>query len=138
MPAPRGIVFNDREWVAQVAKRYQLDNLNLSGGNVVLERVVAAGGRCFCYPDGSWIIALSLPRFQHCGRTGMEEILAHELLHAWLWSEHRYSGHGPVFAGHASARGIPRWCASVTEVRRHGPHQLSLFDLGQASPNYAG
>lgn len=129
MPAPKGIVFTDRDWVVQVAKQYQIDQLDLSRGTVVLERVIAAGGRCFCYPDGTWIIALSLPRFQHCGRTGMAEVLAHELLHAWLWSEHRYAGHGAVFAGHASARGIPRWCAGVDEIRRRGPHQLRLFDL---------
>lgn len=129
LPAPRGIVLGNDGWVSGVAERYQLENLDISCGSVVLERIVSAGGRCFCYPDGSWIIALSLPRLQRCGRKGMEEILAHELLHAWLWSRHRYAGHGPVFAGHASARGIPRWCSAAHEVQRQRPQQLRLFDL---------
>jgi hypothetical protein len=128
LPAPKGIIFSDLKWITQVAKRYQIENLDLTNGSVVLERVVAAGGRCFCYPDGSWIVTLSLTRLQRCGRGEMEEVLAHELLHAWLWSKHRYAGHGPVFAGHASARGIPRWCSAMHEVRRQGPQQLRLFD----------
>lgn len=126
--APRGILLNDLGWVENVAKRYLLDSLELSAGSVVLERIESCGGRCFCYPDGSWLIGLSLPRFQKCGRSGMEGILAHELLHAWLWSQHGHAGHGPVFDGHASARGIPRWCSSREDFRRQGGQQLALFD----------
>ena len=126
--APKGIVLNDLEWVDRVAKQYMLESLDLTPGSVVLERLTTTGGRCFCYPDGSWLIGLSLPRFQRFGRPGMEGILAHELLHAWLWSRHNYSGHGPVFAGHASARGIPRWCSGEREAARTGPFQLPLFE----------
>ena len=126
--APSGIVLSDLAWVDRVAKRYMLDDLDLSAGSVVLERLSSTGGRCFCYPDGTWLIGLSLPRFQRYGRLGMEGILAHELLHAWLWSLHQYTGHGPVFAGHASARGIPRWCSAETDMRRGDPRQLPLFD----------
>ena len=129
-PAPRGFVLADQDWVNDVARRFQLENLQIPAGSVVLERISATGGRCFCYPDGSWLIGLSLPRFQASGRRGMDGILAHELLHAWLWSQHRFRGHGAVFEGHASARGIPRWCSAFDEVRQHGPRQLSLFDLG--------
>ena len=128
IPAPRGIVLSDLEWVGRVAERYRMESLDLSAGSIVLERIESAGGRCFCYPDGSWLIGLSLPRLQRCGRAGMEGILAHELLHAWLWSQHGYSGHGPVFLDHASVRGIPRWCSAVHEVHRQGPQQLLLFD----------
>lgn len=127
-PAPRGIVLSDLEWVEAVAQQYHLDNLDLTTGSIVLERIVSAGGRCFCYPDRTWLIGLSLPRFQWCGRQGMEGILAHELLHAWLWSGHGYLGHGPVFEGHAAVRGIPRWCSDPEQVRRWGPQQLALFD----------
>ena len=126
--APKGIVLGDLDWVDRVAKRYMLESLDLAAGSVVLERLTSTGGRCFCYPDGSWLIGLSLPRFQRLGRRGMEGILAHELLHAWLWSRHNYAGHGPVFAGHASARGIPRWCSAEHETFHAGPHQLPLFD----------
>ena len=129
-PAPRGIVLADLEWVADVARQYQLHGLEIPAGSVVLERIAAVGGRCFCYPDGSWLIGLSLPRLQRGGRRGMEGILAHELLHAWLWSLHGYRGHGPVFEGHASARGIPRWCSDYDDVRQQGPQQLALFDVG--------
>ncbi len=126
--APKGIVFSDLDWVDRVAKRYMLWHLELAAGSVVLERLASTGGRCFCYPDGSWLIGLSLPRFQLLGRRGMEGILAHELLHAWLWSHHNYAGHGPVFAGHASVRGIPRWCPAEHGTAQSGPHQLPLFD----------
>ena len=126
--APRGIVLGDLGWVDDVAKRHTLNGLELPTGSVVLERIASVGGRCFCYPDGSWLIGLSLPRLQRCGRAGMEGILAHELLHAWLWSRHGYSGHGPAFADHASSRGIPRWCSTIYEARRQGPQQLLLFD----------
>ncbi len=126
--APRGILLADTAWVSRVARSYQLDGLDIAAGAVVLERIASTGGRCFCYPDGSWLIGLSLPRFQRCGRSGMEGILAHELLHAWLWTLHGYSGHGPVFEGHAAVRGIPRWCANLEDVHRHGPQQLALFD----------
>ncbi len=128
IPAPKGIVLSDLDWVHQIADQYRLENLDLSAGSVVLERTVATGGRCFCYPDGTWLIGLSLPRLQRCGREGMEGILAHELLHAWLWSRHGYSGHGRLFGAHASARGIPRWCSGVHEFQRQGPQQLLLFD----------
>ena len=128
IPAPKGIVLSDLDWVHRVAQRYGVDSVDLSSGSVVLERTVSAGGRCFCYSDGSWLIGLSLPRFQRCGRHGMEGILAHELLHAWLWSEHGYTGHGRLFGAHASAKGIPRWCSGVHEVLRQGPQQLLLFD----------
>ena len=128
IPAPKGIVLSDLGWVSRVAERYGMDSLDLSSASVVLERTVSAGGRCFCYSDGSWLIGLSLPRFQRCGRHGMEGILAHELLHAWLWSQHRYTGHGQLFGAYASARGIPRWCSGVHEVLRQGPQQLLLFD----------
>lgn len=125
--APKGIVLSDLDWVDGVAKRYMLEELDLSTGSVVLERLSSTGGRCFCYPDGTWLIGLSLPRFQRHGRLGMEGILAHELLHAWLWSRHHYAGHGPVFAGHASARGIPRWCSAEGDVLQGEPRQLPLF-----------
>ena len=133
-PAPRGIILSDLDWVVDTARRFQLDGLEIPAGSVVLERISATGGRCFCYPDGSWLIGLSLPRLQRGGRREMEGILAHELLHAWLWSLHRYQGHGPVFEGHASARGIPRWCSAFDEVRRQGPQQLALFDAGSRNP----
>ena len=126
---PKGILLNDLAWVKDVARKYELPGLNIAVGSVVLERTFATGGRCFCYSDGSWLIGLSLPRMQRCGRQGMEGILAHELLHAWLWAGHGYTGHGPVFEGHASARGIPRWCSGVHELRREGPQQLTLFDV---------
>ena len=128
IPAPKGIVLSDLKWAKQVAQRYRIESLDLSTGSVVLERTMSAGGRCFCYPDGSWLIGLSLPRLQRCGRSGMEGILAHELLHAWLWSSYRYAGHGQLFGYHASARGIPRWCSGVHEALRQGPQQLLLFD----------
>ena len=127
-PAPRGILLTDTDWVRSVARRYELEGLDISAGAIVLERISAIGGRCFCYSDGSWLIGLSLPRLQRCGRQGMEGILAHELLHAWLWSLHSYLGHGPVFEGHASVRGIPRWCESYQDTQRQGPQQLALFD----------
>lgn len=129
MPAPKGIVLSDLDWVDRVAQQYRMDNLDLATGSIVLERIESAGGRCFCYPDGSWLIGLSLPRFQRCGRSGMESILAHELLHAWLWSRHRYTGHGPVFLGHASVRGIPRWCPPTHDGRGQDSRQLLLFDI---------
>ena len=125
---PKGIILNDLAWVENVARKYTLPDLDIATGSVVLERTFATGGRCFCYSDGSWVIGLSLPRMQRCGRQGMEGILAHELLHAWLWARHGYAGHGPVFEGHASARGIPRWCSAEHEVQRQGPQQLALFD----------
>ena len=133
-PAPRGIVLSDLEWVQDVARRYLLDGLEITAGSVVLERISVTGGRCFCYPDGSWLIGLSLPRLQSGGRSGVEGILAHELLHAWLWSRHRYRGHGPVFEGHATARGIPRWCSAFADEQRLGPRQLALFDHSSPSP----
>ena len=136
-PAPRGIVLSDLDWVADTARRFQLDGLEIPAGSVVLERISATGGRCFCYPDGAWLIGLSLPRLQRSGRRGMEGILAHELLHAWLWALHRYQGHGPVFEGHASVRGIPRWCSAYDEVRRQGPQQLALFDAGPRNPAWS-
>jgi hypothetical protein len=133
-PAPSGILLSDLDWVANVAEKYQLEGLAIPPGSVVLERISATGGRCFCYPDGSWLIGLSLPRLQRSGRLGVEGILAHELLHAWLWSQHKYQGHGAVFEGHASVRGIPRWCSAFGEVRRQGPQQLALFDTWPPSP----
>jgi hypothetical protein len=133
-PAPSGILLSDLDWVANVAEKYQLEGLAIPPGSVVLERISATGGRCFCYPDGSWLIGLSLPRLQRSGRLGVEGILAHELLHAWLWSRHKYQGHGAVFEGHASVRGIPRWCSAFGEVRRQGPQQLALFDTWPPSP----
>ena len=134
LPAPRGIVLNDLDWVGDVARRYELDGLYIPAGSVVLERIFATGGRCFCYPDGSWLIGLSLPRLQRCGRRGVEGILAHELLHAWLWARHEYQGHGRVFEEQASARGIPRWCDAFQEVRHQGPQQLVLFDTWPPPP----
>ena len=128
-PAPKGIVLSDLEWVKKVAQQYRMENLDLTSGSVVLERTVYVGGRCFCYPDGSWLIGLSLPRFQRYGRAGMEGILAHELLHAWLWSHRGYVGHGPEFADHASFRGIPRWCSPAYDVLRQSSRQLLLFDI---------
>ena len=128
LPSPKGIVLSDLEWVKKVAQQYRMENLDLTAGSVVLERTVSVGGRCFCYPDGSWLIGLSLPRLQRCGRSGMEGILAHELLHAWLWSRYGYAGHGRLFGDHASVRGIPRWCSGVHEALRQGPQQLLLFD----------
>lgn len=133
-PAPTGIVLSDLDWVGDVARRYLLDGLEIPAGSVVLERISATGGRCFCYPDGSWLIGLSLPRLQRGGRLGMEGILAHELLHAWLWSQHRFRGHGPVFEGHATVRGIPRWCSAFADEQRRGPRQLALFDISAPAP----
>ena len=134
-PSPKGLVLNDPGWVRAVARRYLLDDLAVPPGSIVLEpRISATGGRCFCYPDGSWLIGLSLPRLQRCGRRGVEGILAHELLHAWLWSRSRYRGHGATFESHASARGIPRWCSDFAEVRRRGPQQLALFDTWPPAP----
>ena len=128
-PAPKGPVLTDLAWIKEVARKYQLDDLDIPAGAVVLERISATGGRCFCYPDGSWLIGLSRPRLQCGGRAGVEGILAHELLHAWLWSRERYRGHGAVFEQHASARGIPRWCAEFGEVRRRqAARQPILFD----------
>ena len=134
-PAPRGIVLSDLEWVSDIARRYHLQDLLIPPGSIVLERISATGGRCFCYPDGSWLIGLSQPRVQRSGRRGVEGIVAHELLHAWLWSLHRYRGHGPVFLGHAAVRGIPRWCSAYHEVRRQGPQQLALFDTWPPAPS---
>lgn len=133
-PAPSGIVLADLDWIADVARRYGLSDLPIPAGSVVLERISAAGGRCFCYPDGSWLIGLSQPRLQRCGRRGIEGIVAHELLHAWLWRRHRYRGHGAVFESYASAWGIPRWCSAYHEVRRLGPQQLALFDTWPPAP----
>ena len=133
-PAPRGILLSDLDWVADVARKYRLDGLDIPAGSVVLERISVTGGRCFCYPDGSWLIGLSMPRLQRSGREGVEGILAHELLHAWLWSLHGYQGHGPVFEAHASARGIPRWCSTYGEVSLQGPQQLQLFDAQPPNP----
>ena len=96
-PAPRGIILNNPAWVEDILRRYGLEGLAIPAGAIVLERISATGGRCFCYPDGSWLIGVSLPRLQRGGRRGVEGILAHELLHAWLWSRHRYRGHGPFF-----------------------------------------
>ena len=128
-PAPKGPVLTDLAWIKDVARKYQLDGLDIPAGAVVLERISATGGRCFCYPDGSWLIGLSRPRLQCAGRPGVEGILAHELLHAWLWSQQRYRGHGAVFEQQASARGIPRWCAEFREVRRRqAARQPILFD----------
>ena len=128
-PAPKGPMLTDLAWIREVARKYELDDLDIPAGAVVLERISATGGRCFCYPDGSWLIGLSLPRLQCGGRRSVEGILAHELLHAWLWSQHGYRGHGAVFEGHASARGIPRWCAEFREVRRlQAARQPILFD----------
>ena len=135
---PKGIILNDLAWVEDVARKYTLPDLDIAMGSVVLERTFATGGRCFCYSDGSWVIGLSLPRMQRCGRQGMEGILAHELLHAWLWACHRYAGHGPVFEGHASVRGIPRWCSAAHEVRRQGPQQLALFDAWPSAHGASG
>lgn len=132
--APRGIVLSDLEWVADISRRYDLKGLEIPSGSIVLERIAATGGRCFCYPDGKWLIGLSMLRLQRCGRKGVEGIVAHELLHAWLWSQHRYQGHGPVFEGHAAVRGIPRWCPTIQEVRRLGPQQLTLFDTWPSAP----
>lgn len=134
-PSPKGLVLNDPDWVRAVARRYLLDDLAVPPGSIVLEPGISAtGGRCFCYPDGSWLIGLSLPRLQRCGRRGVEGILAHELLHAWLWSRSRYRGHGAAFESLASARGIPRWCSDFAEVRRLGPQQLALFDTWPPAP----
>ena len=133
-PAPGGIVLADLDWIADIAQRCGLSDLPIPPGSVVLERISAAGGRCFCYPDGSWLIGLSQPRLQRCGRRGVEGIVAHELLHAWLWREHRYRGHGAVFEAYASARGIPRWCSAYQDVRRRGPQQLALFDTWPPPP----
>lgn len=133
-PAPKGVLLSDLTWVHDVADKYQLDGLEIPAGSIVLERISATGGRCFCYPDGSWLIGLSHPRLQRSGRRGIEGILAHELLHAWLWSRHRYQGHGAVFEGHASVRGIPRWCSAFGEVVRLGPQQLVLFDTWPPAP----
>lgn len=136
--SPKGIVLNDLAWVQHVARKYELPGLDIPAGSIVLERTVATGGRCFCYSDGAWLIGLSLPRMQRCGRREMEGILAHELLHAWLWEIHRYAGHGPVFEGHASARGIPRWCSTAHEVSRQGPQQLALFDTWPPRTGWPG
>ena len=133
-PSPKGVMLNDLGWVREVARQYLLEDLAIPPGSVVLERISATGGRCFCYPDGSWLIGLSLPRLQRGGRSEVEGILAHELLHAWLWSRSRYRGHGGVFEDHASARGIPRWCSAFAEVRRQGPQQLALFDTWPPAP----
>ncbi len=133
-PSPKGIVLTNLDWIEDVARRHWLDELDIPPGSVVLERLSATGGRCFCYPDGRWLIGLSEPRLQRCGRRGIEGILAHELLHAWLWSAHRYQGHGAVFEGHAARRAIPRWCSSYQEVRRQGPQQLALFDTWPPAP----
>lgn len=129
MPAPKGIVLSDLDWVGRVAQQYRMESLDLAAGSIVLERIEYAGGRCFCYPDGSWLIGLSLPRFQRCGRSGMEGILAHELLHAWLWTRDGYTGHGPVFLDHASVRGIPRWCSPTHDAPGQDSRQLLLFDI---------
>ena len=120
---------SDLDWVNRVAQQYRMESLNLAAGSVVLERIASVGGRCFCYPDGSWLIGLSLPRLQRYGRAGMEGILAHELLHAWLWSHRGYLGHGPEFSGRASFKGIPRWCAPTYDVWGQDPRQLVLFDI---------
>ena len=133
-PAPSGIVLTDLDWIADISHRYGLPDLTIPAGSVVLERISAAGGRCFCYPDGSWLIGLSEPRLQRCGRRGVEGIIAHELLHAWLWQRHRYRGHGPIFEDYAAARGIPRWCSAYQEVRQLGPQQLALFDTWPPAP----
>ena len=135
-PAPKGIVLTNLDWIADIALRHRLNDLNIPAGSIVLERISATGGRCFCYPDGSWLIGLSRPRLQRCGRRGVEGIVAHELLHAWLWSHHLYRGHGSVFEGHAAARGIPRWCSAYWEVRQLGPQQLTLFDTWPAAPEH--
>ena len=134
-PAPRGIILNNPAWVEDILRRYGLEGLAIPAGAIVLERISATGGRCFCYPDGSWLIGVSLPRLQRGGRRGVEGILAHELLHAWLWSRHRYRGHGPFFEKHAAARGIPRWCSAYSEVRRRqGAQQPVLFDTWPPAP----
>ena len=135
-PAPKGIVLANLDWIADIALRHSLNDLTIPAGSIVLERISATGGRCFCYPDGSWLIGLSRPRLQRCGRRGVEGIVAHELLHAWLWSHHLYRGHGSVFEGHAAARGIPRWCSAYREVRQLGPQQMTLFDTWPAAPEH--
>ncbi len=135
-PAPKGIVLTNLDWIADIALRHGLHALTIPAGSIVLERISATGGRCFCYPDGSWLIGLSRPRLQRCGRRGVEGIVAHELLHAWLWSQHLYRGHGSVFEWHAAARGIPRWCSAYREVRQLGPQQLTLFDTWPAAPEH--
>ena len=135
-PAPKGIVLTNLDWIADIALRHGLHALTIPAGSIVLERISATGGRCFCYPDGSWLIGLSRPRLQRCGRRGVEGIVAHELLHAWLWSQHLYGGHGSVFEWHAAARGIPRWCSAYREVRQLGPQQLTLFDTWPPAPEH--
>ena len=135
-PAPKGIVLTNLDWIADIADRHGLNDLTIPAGSIVLERISATGGRCFCYPDGSWLIGLSRPRLQRCGRRGVEGIVAHELLHAWLWSHRLYRGHGSVFEGHAAARGIPRWCSAYREVKQLGPQQLTLFDTWPAAPEH--
>ena len=129
---PRGKVLADVSWVEDIARRYDLGELHIPVGSVVLERLTATGGRTFTYHEDNdertWIIGLSLPRLEMTGREGMEGVVAHELLHAWLWSRHGFEGHGPFFVEHAERLGIPRWCESYEDVRaEHWRKQMVLL-----------
>ena len=108
---PRGNPVTDLEWLREVADRYGFDDLEVPAGSVVWDKdIKSIGGRCFYYPGGVWAIGLSWPRHQLHGRPETEPILAHELLHAYLWEKRRVTGHGADFKAMARARGIPRYC----------------------------
>lgn len=133
---PNGPVMSDVRWIRDIAVKYQLEELSIPVGSVVLEKTTAVGGRTFMFAEDdrrgnelrNWIIGISRPRLDVVGREGMEKIVAHELLHAWLWSRFGYMGHGEPFMAHAEVRGIPRWCSRYDDVLDEaGQRQLPLF-----------
>lgn len=124
---PIGPYLNDIAWVRDVAEKYDLNGLHIPFGSVILDNTTATGGRTFCYDDDTWLIGISLRRFQILGKDGMEGVLAHELLHAWLWSMYGFSGHGELFEFHADLRGIPLMCSSYEEVVEKGQQQMALL-----------
>ena len=133
---PNGPVLSDVRWVREIADKYQLGELYIPVGSVVLEKTTATGGRTFMFIDHdqrgnevrNWVIGISRPRLDALGREGMEGIVAHELLHAWLWCRFAYMDHGEPFMAHAAARGIPRWCSHYDDaLDQSGQRQLALF-----------
>lgn len=126
--APIGPYLNDIAWAREVAEKHSLIGMDIPLGSIILDNTTVTGGRTFCYPDGKWLIGISLRRFQLVGKEGMEGILAHELLHAWLWCIYGYEqGHDELFKEKAAMLDIPLRCSSYEEVVEQGQTQLALL-----------
>jgi hypothetical protein len=131
----QSIPIQDDEWIEKVRQQFGFVDLDISRGQFVWNMGSGThfGGRCWHRGYGdtdhrTWLIELSYKRLNLEGRNGMENILAHEMLHAWLFqlAGRAGVGHGKFFMAIAETRGIDRHCDSFWMLERRTDPQMAM------------